>query len=80
VSADPLPVLPHSLEAERAVLGCILQENDAACAFDLLTPDEFFQHQNQVIARVMMRMRSKDKPIDLVVLVEELERSGRLGD
>ena len=37
---------PHSLEAEKSVLGCMMQDREAlSLAFELLTADDFYQRQ-----------------------------------
>ena len=42
--------LPHSLEAEQSVIGCMLMDRDAILtASEILTSEDFYQHQYGVI-------------------------------
>jgi replicative DNA helicase len=68
--------LPSNLEAERAVLGAILLDNANLDALTAAAPEHFFLHQHQIIARAMLSMGSV--PIDLVTLMEALERAAQL--
>ncbi|MCB1070035.1 MAG: replicative DNA helicase [Verrucomicrobia bacterium] len=63
------PVPPHSLEAERAVLGSILI--DAERVLDLsiergLSEDSFYAPQNRALYGLLRRMHDEHKPCDLV--------------
>jgi hypothetical protein len=70
--------LPSNLEAERAVLGAILLDNANLDALTSAAPEHFFLHQHQIIARAMLSMGAESIPIDLVTLMEALERSAQL--
>jgi replicative DNA helicase len=73
-----LKVPPHSVEAEQAVLGGLMQDNtvwdDVA---EVLQPEDFYRHEHQQIFAVMMRQVDASKPLDVVTLVEALDSSGR---
>src|SRR5262245_23992110 len=65
--------LPHSLEAERSVLGAILLHNDAlANASKVVDDRDFFRDAHRRIFSKMLALASEDKPIDLVTLKAEL--------
>lgn len=74
-------VLPHSLDAEKSVLGAILCDNRA---FDVVTTvigaDVFFRDAHRRIFEAMLRLADQHQPIDLVTLKEALERQGALDD
>ena len=72
--------LPHSLEAERAVLGAILLGGaDLSEAMCCLQPTDFFVPQNQVIFRNMCLLREQRKPTnDIVLLYESLAAMNEL--
>jgi hypothetical protein len=70
--------LPSNLEAERAVLGAILLDNANLDALTAAAPEHFFLHQHQIIARAMLSMGAESVPIDLVTLMEALERAAQL--
>jgi replicative DNA helicase len=72
---DRLP--PHSLEAEKAVLGCVMlapNECMGECLTKLKNGSEvFYDLRNQVIFNEMAEMYDKREPIDLVTLRQRLK-------
>jgi replicative DNA helicase len=71
--------LPHSIEAERSVLGAILLENNALHqAQQLLGDDDFYRDDHRRIYRAMGQLSERSTVIDLVTVKEELERRGEL--
>lgn len=71
--------LPHSLEAERAVLGGILlREAHFDAVAEILRPDDFFLDSHRVIFAAMMLMERDWRPIDLMTVVEEIRAQGRI--
>lgn len=77
----PLP--PHSIENERAVLGCILLDGAVGgriwpAILQSLTPDSFYREQHSIIYAAMLALNDRDIPCDLLLIVEELERRGQL--
>jgi hypothetical protein len=78
---DTALVLPHSIEGERAVLGSILLDVSAlsvAADVERLQPDHFFLRQNFHVYRNMLDLRAKNVPVDIVTVLDSLERSGDL--
>ena len=72
--------LPHDLDAEQAVLGCLLIDTGAMGRVrDLLTPDDFYAERNGLIFRAASIMASSGEPIDVLTLKAQLERDGALG-
>ncbi len=72
-------VLPHNLEAEQSVLGCILMDQDLQS--ELLTElgeDDFYIEAHKDIFLAMSAVYNKNKPIDLVTLSDELDGLGKL--
>lgn len=72
---------PHSLEAERAVLGAVLLDNEAlAKAQAILGPGDFYHEPHRLIFATMREMASRGEPmpIDLLTLSEALRGKGRL--
>jgi replicative DNA helicase len=71
--------LPHSIEAERSVLGAILLENNALHqAQQLLADDDFYRDDHRRIFRAMGQLSERSAVIDLVTVKDELERRGEL--
>lgn len=72
-------VLPHSLEAERSVLGAILLDNRTLNeAIELLTGDDFYRESHRRVFLKMVDLWDKSRAIDLVTLKESLADSGEL--
>lgn len=68
----------YSADAERAVIGSMLI--DASCVKDLmkcLEGEDFFIQTNQDIFDTVRRMYVAGKPIDGVMVADELERAGK---
>lgn len=68
----------YSADAERAVIGSMLI--DASCVKDLmkcLEGEDFFIQTNQDIFETVRRMYVAGKPIDGVMVADELERAGK---
>jgi len=58
------------LNAEKALIGAVLQTN-GNCLDDVsLSPSQFFDPKMGKIFRVMLEMRNKQKPIDAITLYE----------
>lgn len=67
-------ILPHSIEAERAVIGSMMMDADAiSVAAEILTSDDFYQHQYGILFDTMSQMYQAGKPVDLVTLQDELK-------
>ena len=72
-------VPPHHLEAEKSVLGAMLQSNQAVMlAVETLTDKDFFDPAHQEIYSAMTAVSAQGRPVDLVTVDEELERRGSL--
>ena len=70
-------VVPHNLEAERALLGSILLDNSALnLAVEIVGKDDFFSEAHRVIFEKMTAISEKNRTIDLITLSEELSKDG----
>jgi replicative DNA helicase len=70
---------PHSLEAEKSVLGSMLISRDAAeLAAEMLSASDFYVPQHQDIFEAMTELVSRAQPVDSVTIVDALERAGKL--
>lgn len=71
--------LPHSLEAEKSVLGAILLHDTVlGDAADVLRPDDFFRQAHTRIFAQMIALHQKAEPVDLTTLAERLTALGQL--
>ena len=77
---DPLAqVPPHSLDAEKSVLGSILIDKNAIIKVaDLLRPDDFYYEKNSIIYSAILALFQKRSPIDLLTLASYLEDNDEL--
>ncbi|MDU2108475.1 MULTISPECIES: replicative DNA helicase [Clostridium] len=68
--------LPHSIEAEQAALGCIINyKNQLALAEDVLKDDDFYWDKHKRIFSTIKALSRKDMNIDLITLLNELKVS-----
>jgi replicative DNA helicase len=73
-------VPPNDLDAERAVLGCLLLDPDAIHAVrDLLEPHDFYAEKHQHLYRASVSLADRGEPIDMLTLPDQLERSPGIG-
>ena len=72
-------VLPNNLEAEQALLGCLLIDNDTQTdILEKLTEEDFYQESHQLIIGAMRAVFKARKPVDLVTLADQLENDNAL--
>ena len=66
---------PHSMEAERSVIGSMLMRADAAvAAIEILTKEDFYDRQNGILFETMRALNESGKAIDLVTLQDALRK------
>ncbi|GBE14464.1 MAG TPA: replicative DNA helicase [Proteobacteria bacterium] len=76
---DPRKVPPQNLEAERAVLGAILLDNQVIYSvMEALEPNAFYQEGHRTIFSSMLALNERGQPIDLVTLTNRLRSDGLL--
>ena len=69
--------LPHSTQAEQAVLGSMLIDADCVKdVMDKLQPEDFYLRRNREIFETIYSMFVYSKPIDGVTVAGEMERAG----
>ena len=62
---------PHSLEAEKSVIGSMLMSRDAVItACEILNKDDFYEQQYGVLFEAMRELNEAGKPVDVVTLQE----------
>ena len=77
--ANEMNTMPYNRDAEMALLGCLLIDNEiAADIVDSLTEDDFYQESHKYILRAMKRVYNDRKPVDLVTVTDELEKEGSI--
>ena len=77
---DRLP--PHSRDAERSVLGCLLRDN--TMIGDVLhivpSPENFYFDAHQKIFQAIRDLYDQGQPVDLLILTERLRQQKHLED
>ncbi len=72
-------VMPHNRDAEMALLGCLLIDNDIASELiEKLTDDDFYQESHKFIILAMQSVFNSRKPIDLVTVSDQLDSESNL--
>jgi len=67
-------ILPHSIEAEKAVIGSMIMDADAiVVASEIISGEDFYQHQYGVLFDIIVEISDEGKPIDLLILQETLK-------
>src|SRR6516164_4297323 len=76
---SPAHSLPANVEAERSILGAILLDNFAYNqAAEHLKPEDFSLDSHRRIYGRMVDLAESSRPIDIITLVEELDRNKEL--
>ena len=72
---------PQSIEAEQAVLGCMLIDPEAVPrVFHTLTEKSFFKSAHSHIYNAMAVLFEKNEAIDSISVTDQLKKSGKLED
>lgn len=67
-------ILPHSIDAEKAVIGSMIMDADAVvAAFEMITGDDFYQRQYGILFDAMVELYNEGKPVDVLTLQERLK-------
>ncbi|MDB4955930.1 MAG: replicative helicase [Myxococcales bacterium] len=71
-------VLPHNLDAEASILGGIILRNELLLQLETIETDDFYHHQHKVVFEAIRNLEAAAKPIDVVTLENEIEKTGKL--
>jgi len=72
--------LPHNLEAEQAVLGALLiDENAFDLAAPILKPEDFYLSAHQHVFSACLELIAEKKALDPVLVTQRLDAKGQLG-
>ena len=73
--------LPQAPELEEAVLGAIMLETDAySLVSEILRPECFYKVAHQKIYEAIIRLATKQEPIDMHTVTEQLRKDGTIDD
>ncbi|MBE5756701.1 MAG: replicative DNA helicase [Clostridiales bacterium] len=71
--------MPHTLEAEQALLGCLLIDNDIQLEIlSELAENDFYAESHKYILEAMKEINKQNMPVDLVTLTDQLEKTAQL--
>lgn len=72
-------LLPQNREAEQAVIGSILIDNDVILEImTILRPQMFYSTANQWAYDAILYLHGRGEPVDSLILIEELRKRGQL--
>lgn len=75
-------VLPHNIEAEKALLGAILIAKDKTIVIDevnqIIKSTDFYRKSNQIIYLSILDLFNTNKDIDSITLTEKLTNTNKL--
>ena len=78
---DSLRIPPHSVEAEQAVLGGLLLNNEAwDDVAERVGEKDFYRKEHRLIFQVIGQLVEEEKPSDLVTVSQALTHRGELDD
>ncbi len=78
-STDPLKIPPHSLEAEQAVLGGLMVDNDAwDRVAEQVAEGDFYRRDHRLLFRAMAELAEASQPVDMLTVSDWLKRSDLL--
>jgi len=72
---------PHSLESEQSVIGGLMLDNEKFSDISIiLKAEDFYTQQHQLIYTAISHLSDRNKPFDLITVIEMLESTGKLPD
>lgn len=72
---------PQAIEVEEAVLGALMLEKDAYTSVaGIIDSQSFYKDEHQKIFKVVKDLAAKDKPVDLLLVVQELKARNQLDE
>ena len=79
MSKNNLRIPPQNLDAEKAVLGAVLIDNNSLNKImDILSPESFYDPRHSLIYEHFVRLYGENKPIDILTLTSELKKNNKV--
>jgi len=76
---SPIKTVPHSFEAEQAVIGGLLLDNDTwSDVSERVVDRDFYTRAHRLIFSTIEKLSGNDVPVDIVTLSEKLEDTQEL--
>ena len=72
-------IIPQNIEAEQSVLSALLLDKQAINSMaGKLKPEDFYRPAHRIIYQAMLNLHARNIPTDMVTIIEELKRMGKL--
>lgn len=76
---DNLKRPPHSVEAEQAIIGGLMLENQAwDKVATKLTEEDFYRTEHKILFKAMLSLANKSQPFDVVTLLDTLKDTNEI--
>ena len=74
-------IIPQDISAEQSVLGAMLIDAGAVEKMaETLREEDFYRPSHRIIYRAMLSLQSRNQPVDMVTVVDELKKTNALDD
>lgn len=81
LATENIKIPPHSNEAEQAVLGGLMLDNDAwDRVADILVENDFYRQENRLIFRTLTELSRRNQPFDVITVADSLKNIHKLED
>jgi replicative DNA helicase len=78
---DPLKRPPHSVEAEQAIIGGLMLDNQVwDTVSSKLCEADFYRTEHRILYRAVAELAQKNQPFDVVTLLDTLKSNNELDD
>ena len=78
LSIDSMRLPPHSIEAERCVLGCLMLDNNVYDTVSgIVGEKDFYRSEHAWVFRAVSQLIEKSRPADVITVFEWLQNAGR---
>ena len=80
-SVDSIKRPPHSVEAEQAIIGGLMLDNQAwDKVAHILSEEDFYRTEHKVLYKAMVDLSNKNQPFDVVTILDTLNATNSLDD
>lgn len=70
---------PHSIEAEKSVLGSVMQSKEALFeVLEILEPEDFYSEHHKEVFEAVRELNRRSEPVDILTVSEELKKRNTL--
>ena len=70
---------PHSIEAEKSVLGSVLQSKETLFeVLEILEPEDFYSEHHKEVFEAVRELNRRSEPVDILTVSEELKKRNTL--